>query len=171
MDGLIALGYSNVTHLFAVDPDSEVERAYFASKPGIEEGRRDYVLFCDLGNSWCNVEKLFENMSEDSFPEELKKYLSSKYDFSIYKNKIPNNCPLCRKHVTLGLSPEEFSKYNEYLLSCKSIQDVLLELSVCEREFLISGCCPKCQEYLFGRDFYGNKNRWTLDGQNLTDIF
>lgn len=92
-------------------------------------------------------------------------FKASKTDFQTYK--IPNNCPMCNKVVTLGLSQEEMLRYSEYVFDGGKIQDILPELTVFEREFLVSGYCPSCQEYIFGKTFYGNKCRWTVDGQEL----
>ena len=80
-DGLAALGYWDATHLMSLDEEINLdyERGWYASKPGKEKDKKDFVLFWDNGNSWCSVDKVFENMNEEEFHKKVKKYLKEKY--------------------------------------------------------------------------------------------
>ena len=66
------------------------------------------------------------------------------------KNEITRNCMMCGKYSHLRLTDEEFAAYNDYKTKGGLIQDLLPTLNNCEREFIKSGYCPKCQEKLFG---------------------
>ncbi len=65
-------------------------------------------------------------------------------------NKVTRNCMICGKYSHLLLTDEEMTAYKEYKEKGGLIQDILPSLNNCEREFLKSGYCPKCQEMLFG---------------------
>jgi len=78
-DGLSALGFGDPVHLMSLDESMDMyyERAWYVSKPLEQNGLNDYVLFLDCGNSWCEIEHVFESMTEKIFYDELKKYLKN----------------------------------------------------------------------------------------------
>ena len=61
---------------------------------------------------------------------------------------LKKKCPSCKADTRMGV---EGSKYIEYEYSRKHITEVFPELSVFEREFLMTGYCVKCQEKIFRR--------------------
>lgn len=70
-------------------------------------------------------------------------------------------CPLCREEHGVLLSSDQLERYeNRYLLGREHIQDVLPELGIVEREFLITGYCHKCQELIFGNTNRPNLTLW-----------
>ncbi len=81
-DGLAALGYWDATHLMSLDEemDLQYERGWYATKAGKDKTKKDFVLFWDNGNSWCSVDKVFENITEEEFHKKVKEYLKEKYE-------------------------------------------------------------------------------------------
>ena len=57
-------------------------------------------------------------------------------------------CVFCGKVHSVDLMEYEFNLWREGTL----IQEAMPDTSVEDREFLISGICPKCQEDIFGVD-------------------
>lgn len=73
--------------------------------------------------------------------------------------KIQKQCKMCRKVYTLEVSEEGY----EMMLAGAHIQDAFPELSVDDRELLISGICGKCFDDIFAAD----EPDWDeLDGEN-----
>ena len=68
----------------------------------------------------------------------------------IEENEAINQCSMCGKESHLPLSDEELSNLRSYLVKGGYIQNWLTTLNKCEREFIKSGYCPKCQEIIFG---------------------
>lgn len=58
------------------------------------------------------------------------------------------SCPFCGKETVLLVPARGFRIWQEGEL----IQNALPDLSAGERETLISGLCPSCQEGIFGGD-------------------
>lgn len=58
------------------------------------------------------------------------------------------NCVFCGKTHSVDLMEYQFNLWREG----KLIQVAMPDTSVEDREFLISGICPKCQEDIFGVD-------------------
>ena len=65
-------------------------------------------------------------------------------------NEVIDRCSMCGKDSHMRLSDEELQAFRHYLSGDTFIQDCLPSLNKCEREFLKSGYCPKCQELIFG---------------------
>lgn len=61
---------------------------------------------------------------------------------------LKKECPSCKSSV--GMSVDGY-KYNRYQSTNMLIADIFPELSVFEREFLMTGYCVKCQEKIFRR--------------------
>lgn len=61
---------------------------------------------------------------------------------------VKKECPSC--HIATRISVDG-SKYNKYISTNRLITDIFPELSVFEREFLMTGYCVDCQEKIFGR--------------------
>lgn len=61
---------------------------------------------------------------------------------------VKKKCPSCKVDVRMSVDED---KYNEYASTKKHITEVFPELSVFEREFLMTGYCVKCQEKIFRR--------------------
>ena len=74
--------------------------------------------------------------------------------------KIKKDCPMCGKTNSLNLSSNEFSNYQKYLNREGLVQELLPDLNIFEREFLMTNICLKCQEKLFGRKSVIRKERW-----------
>ena len=61
---------------------------------------------------------------------------------------LTNSCPFCGKESEVAVTMEGWSKY----VNGFSVQTAFPKLSATEREIIISGICPKCQESIFGGD-------------------
>jgi len=61
---------------------------------------------------------------------------------------INNTCPFCRKTHSVEVDYHSYISWQNGTL----IQRAMPELTPTEREQLISGICPKCQESIFGSD-------------------
>lgn len=61
---------------------------------------------------------------------------------------ITNICPFCGTDSDVRVTMEGWSNYVNGALA----QVAFPELSETEREIIISGICPKCQESIFGSD-------------------
>ena len=61
---------------------------------------------------------------------------------------LTNNCPFCGRESEVAVTMEGWSKY----VNGFSVQTAFPKLSATEREIIISGICPKCQESIFGGD-------------------
>lgn len=57
-----------------------------------------------------------------------------------------NKCPFCGKVTILPLEDLAVAKFENGAL----VQDAFPELSATEREVILSGICPECQEKIFG---------------------
>lgn len=56
-----------------------------------------------------------------------------------------NECPFCGRESDVKVTMEEWSNY----VNGASVQVAFPNLSAIEREVIISGICPKCQESVF----------------------
>ena len=65
-------------------------------------------------------------------------------------NEAINQCDMCGKESRLPLTDEELFALRSYLVRGGYIQNWLTTLNKCEREFIKTGYCPKCQELIFG---------------------
>ncbi len=70
--------------------------------------------------------------------------------------RIENHCMMCSKKHAITLNEQETEKYLSYLRREDLIQNLLPHLNPMEREFLMTGYCPRCQKILFG-------TKWTSD--------
>lgn len=71
-------------------------------------------------------------------------------------------CPLCQEEHGVLLSNEQFERYEECFVNGRQpIQNILPELGVVEREFLITGYCYRCQTLIFGTVNKPNLTLWT----------
>lgn len=61
---------------------------------------------------------------------------------------VKKTCPCCRCDVRMCV---EGNKYEKYISTNMCVTDVFPELSMFEREFLMTGYCVTCQEKIFGR--------------------
>ena len=61
---------------------------------------------------------------------------------------ITNICPFCGAESAVTVTMEGWSNY----VNGMNTQMAFPNLSVIEREIIISGICPKCQESIFGGD-------------------
>lgn len=57
-------------------------------------------------------------------------------------------CPFCRKEETVRMAWSDYLAWH----NGEMIQNVTPYLSAAERETLISGLCPTCQDSIFGGD-------------------
>ena len=62
------------------------------------------------------------------------------------KTNVELVCPICGQEHAVEVNIVNFQKWQEGEL----IQNAMPELSVTEREQLISGLCPSCQFKIFG---------------------
>ena len=62
--------------------------------------------------------------------------------------EFTRNCVFCGKPHTVEVMEYQFNVWRMGEL----IQNAMPDTSVEDREFLISGICPKCQESIFGVD-------------------
>jgi hypothetical protein len=59
-----------------------------------------------------------------------------------------NNCVFCGNYYSVPLDEEDVAKYNAGALAQHAFPSP--KYSVDDREFIISGICPACQESIFG---------------------
>lgn len=59
------------------------------------------------------------------------------------------NCPFCHKETSVVVEMKDFFDWHNGKLA----QDAFPYLSATERESLISGMCPSCQDFIFGDPF------------------
>lgn len=59
---------------------------------------------------------------------------------------VENRCPFCGKKVEVEV---EHSQYIEWVQGAM-VQDAFPTLSATNREMLLTGMCPKCQDMIFG---------------------
>lgn len=64
------------------------------------------------------------------------------------KMTIPKTCMICRKNFMVEIEPEAYRRW----MQGEHIQDVAPELTIDERELLISGICGKCFDDLFNEE-------------------
>lgn len=76
--------------------------------------------------------------------------------------KIQKQCKMCRKLYTLEVSNVGY----EMMLAGAHIQDAFPELSLDDRELLISGICGKCFDDIFAEDEEDGPDWDDLDGEN-----
>lgn len=69
---------------------------------------------------------------------------------TIQNNVVKQKCGMCEHESHMELSEDELKAYRGYLAGGQLIQYCLPHLNKCEREYLKSGYCTKCQELLFG---------------------
>ena len=62
---------------------------------------------------------------------------------------ITSRCPFCGRYTHIMVDHEQ---YERCIFDKALIQDVFPNLSATDRETLISGMCPECQEEIFGSD-------------------
>ena len=72
---------------------------------------------------------------------------------AINDNEVSQACEMCGRESYIRLTDEELGAFKDYLMGGLLIQECLPTLNKCEREFLKSGCCIKCQELLFGNGY------------------
>lgn len=67
---------------------------------------------------------------------------------------VCRECPACKKKSYFIVTSQEAWDIidNTRGLNDKKIQDILPNNTPTEREILLSGFCPKCQEEVFGKD-------------------
>ena len=68
-------------------------------------------------------------------------------------DKVTRECDICGNIQHIKLEEEELESFKVYLEGGLLIQECLPTLNKCEREFLKSGYCTKCQELLFGNGY------------------
>lgn len=66
------------------------------------------------------------------------------------KNLLRKRCPMCRRETYLRMTEAEMIQFGKYYYDGGLIQDRLPHMGVLEREFLVTGFCPDCQERIFG---------------------
>ena len=64
--------------------------------------------------------------------------------------KITKKCMLCGKESSLEITEKVAEMYDRYLAGYGMIQDIPLPAP--EREFLMTGMCQTCQDYIFTED-------------------
>lgn len=65
------------------------------------------------------------------------------------KIEVYKLCPMCDEQHYIKLSNEQSRKLWEHEHGEELIQEVFPELDEWEREFVKTGYCSKCQEYIF----------------------
>ena len=59
---------------------------------------------------------------------------------------VKRTCPMCGKTHGVTVNPDD---YNKWASGMAHIQDAMPRLSATEREQLLSGLCPICQQVVF----------------------
>lgn len=62
---------------------------------------------------------------------------------------ITSICPICGRLVDTKV---ELEQYEAYMYGEMLAQDAFPTLSATDRETIISGMCPECQDEIFGND-------------------
>lgn len=62
------------------------------------------------------------------------------------------NCRRCNEPTYLTASPEQFAEYALPRGERRLVQEIFPDLSIGDRELLISGTCNTCWQELFGSD-------------------
>lgn len=73
-----------------------------------------------------------------------------------YVRTIWKDCPMCGSTKAIQLTAEDvigIDKYNSGAL----VQDALPNMNPMEREFIVTGYCPRCQSLLFGTNYKSNR--------------
>ena len=65
-------------------------------------------------------------------------------------NDMIKRCPMCNKDYKMILPKKLENKAESYTFGIDMIQDLVPEMTPAEREFVKSGYCMDCQEWLFG---------------------
>lgn len=68
-----------------------------------------------------------------------------------YSKIVKKECPMCGKTHFVKLTEVGYDQYKKYIAYGSLIQNALSNTSPTVREFLKTGCCPECQELLFGK--------------------
>ena len=68
----------------------------------------------------------------------------------IHDREVEQQCSMCGHKTRIKLTQDELEAFKDYLTGDQYIQECLPTLNRCEREFLKSGYCVKCQIMLFG---------------------
>lgn len=69
------------------------------------------------------------------------------------QNTVAKICPMCGNAHKIVLTKEESFQYLAYTNIGGHIQDMFPHFNPMEREFLMTGYCPKCQKTLFGSSY------------------
>ena len=69
-----------------------------------------------------------------------------------YVKTIWKECPMCGSSKTMRLTAEDVRGVERYNAGALA-QDAFPSMNPMEREFMITGYCPKCQSLLFGTNF------------------
>ena len=75
-----------------------------------------------------------------------------------YVRTIWKECPMCGTSKSMKLTEGDVKGIERFNAGAL-IQDALPSLNPMEREFIITGYCPKCQSMLFGSNFTSKKIR------------
>lgn len=75
--------------------------------------------------------------------------------------RIIQQCPMCGETHYIELAEQEETQYLLWQSGDKHIQEAFANMTPCEREFIKSGYCPKCQEMIFGN----GKNTRIMKGE------
>lgn len=70
-------------------------------------------------------------------------------DYLHHMAEVTNRCPLCSNFHTVTVS---YFRLRTMLEKNMNTQDAFPDLSVVQREQLISGLCPECQKIIFEED-------------------
>ena len=76
--------------------------------------------------------------------------MKTENSISFYKYKgdeyvcITRKCPVCNEEWNYIFSKGQFKSIQEWQEGCQRIQEVLIDFTPDEREFLISGICENC---------------------------
>lgn len=69
-------------------------------------------------------------------------------------------CPVCHDLYSLGLTKEEYPRYETYKAEDLTPEEAFPMLNVFEREWFISGMCPLCQSRTFQKELPEDLERW-----------
>lgn len=90
--------------------------------------------------------KRFEDLEKEMTPEQIEEsdQKAQKYMEELGVVEYETSCPLCGTRKTFTLPEKEYRRWRDGAL----IQNVFPQLTIDEREQLISGICPKCWELM-----------------------
>lgn len=157
--------------LYNFNIEREVSASDFGGKTRItEEDVREYLkndisAFADSGRTFDFIYSRTQNTLSvginsgkkgAAIAASVPGNAAEEEDFEDEPCYIYNACPMCRKTHRIALSSAEYFEFDARYAKGESVIRIFPQMNKFEREFLISGYCPECQEKIFGSSIPNN---------------